>query len=319
MSAGGPRARMYFGESSLMSKVFPEVFQQDHYWNTPYGDELQRAKWDIEKAYTVNAGVFLGNSAYFGMVPELRRVGLPAMYLNSHPQPGNWDGVIFEVARVESALVGQPGLGEAEISRYKQAFANLKQELDPDALPRQPRALMMGSSAKNFGYFYIKSFGNDYQIYFPPAGVINASIGFAGERQDAERILSMDPDIIFLLGGRNDRVPTESPQEFLRDPRWQGLKAVSQKRVYRMPGGGGLGGLIYQPIYDRWMAEIAHPDRMKPRARQIMRDYFFTEFNYHLSDDQIDEILNVDENRGLPGTERFERNYQASNLQEPTK
>jgi hypothetical protein len=50
---------------------------------------------------------------------------------------------------------------------------------------------------------------------------------------------------------------------------------------------------------------------MKPRVRQLLRERFITEFNYHLSDDQIDEILNVDENRGLPEANRFEHRPQA--------
>lgn len=56
---------------------------------------------------------------------------------------------------------------------------------------------------------------------------------------------------------------------------------------------------------------------MKPRVRQLLRDRFLSEFDYRLSDDQIDDILNVEENRGLPGMDRFERNYQVSKAQEP--
>lgn len=319
MNAGGPEARENFGERSLMSKVVPVVLQQDHYWNTPFGDEIQRAKWDIEMAYTVNAGVFLGNGGDFGMVPELRRAGLPAMLLSSNPVPPNWDGACYQVARVEAALVGHPELAEGQIARYKQAFADINAELQPEDLAHQQRVLMMGSSESDWRYFYFKSLGNSYQIYFAPAGILNASKGHVGESLDAERVLAMDPDIIFLTGSRDSPSPTEGPKEFLRDPRWRGLKAVREKRVYRVPGGGGLGGLMYQPIYDRWMAEVAYPDHMKPRVRQIMRDYFFTEFNYRLSDDQIDNILNVNENKDLPESKRFERDYQTKNTQETVK
>jgi hypothetical protein len=39
----------------------------------------------------------------------------------------------------------------------------------------------------------------------------------------------------------------------MHDPRWRGLKAVLDKRVYTMPGtnpgGGGLAGLIFQPLW----------------------------------------------------------------------
>ena len=315
--AGGPLARKWFDERDLMSKVYPQVLQEDRFWDLQHGDWSQKAKAEIERLLTYDAGVYLGNGGEFGMVTNLRRVGLPALSLIWHDK--NWDEACYSTARVETSLIGHPELGEARIARYKQEFADIKQELQPESLPHHPRALMMGSSLQNWRYFYFKSVKNDYQIYFPPAGVINASEGYPAERLDAERILAMDPDMIFLTGMRGTPWPTENPQEFLHDPRWRGLKAVRERRVYRMPGGGGLGGLLYQPTYDRWMAEVAHRGRMKPRARQLLRDRFMTEFNYRLSENQIDNVLNVEENRGLPGMDRFERDYQASTPQEPTK
>jgi hypothetical protein len=38
-----------------------------------------------------------------------------------------------------------------------------------------------------------------------------------------------------------------------------------------------------------------------------------SEFGYRLSDEQIDTMLNVDENSGSAGAERFTRDYQHSN------
>jgi len=309
MNAGGPLARKRFAEYDIMSKVYPQVLSDDRYWDPDKGDWAQRAKSEVEGLMRYNAGAYLGNGNEMGMVPVLRRVGLPALS-TAYAHATNWDEVCYSTARVETSLIGHPQLGEALIARYKQAFADIKSELHPETLPQKPRVLMMGASLKDRGYFYMKSVKNSYQIYFLPAGIINSSQGMTGERQDAERILAMDPDMIFLTGSRHNLWPTENPQEFLHDPRWQGLKAVQARRVYRVPGGGGLGGLIFQPIYNRWMAEIAHPDRMKPLVRQLLRDRFMTEFNYRLSDDQIDDILNVDENRGLPGSERFAKNLQ---------
>jgi iron complex transport system substrate-binding protein len=321
MNAGGPLTRKRFGEFDIMSKVYPQVLSDDKYWDPDNGDWAQRAKSEVEGLMRYNAGAYLGNGGELGMVPVLRRIGLPAIYLvwNNKDLTKNWDDVCYSAARVETSLIGHPELGEALIARYKQAFAEIRSELQPETLQHKPRVLMMGASLRDRGYFYMKSVKNSYQIYFPSAGILNASQGLTGERQDAERILAMDPDMIFLTGSRHSWWPTENPQEFLQDPRWRGLKAVQARRVYRMPGGGGLGGMIFQPIYDRWMAEMAHPDRMKPRVRQLLRDRFITEFEYHLSDDQIDDILNVEENRGLPGTERFERNYQAYQGQESAK
>ncbi len=117
--------------------------------------------------------------------------------------------------------------------------------------------------------------------------------------------------------------PAQSPQEFMRDPRWRGLKAVVDNRVYRMPGdpngGGGLAGLHFQPTWVRWMAEIAHPDRLQPKLRQLLREHFMTEFGYRLSDDQIDRFLHVDKNANSVGHARFRRDYRASDATESSR
>jgi len=72
-------------------------------------------------------------------------------------------------------------------------------------------------------------------------------------------------------------------------------------------------GPIFQPIWTRWMAEIAHPDREQIGTRQALRGRLITEFGYRLTDDQIDMLLLIDENKGQPGYERFTRNYRSSN------
>ncbi len=84
----------------------------------------------------------------------------------------------------------------------------------------------------------------------------------------------------------------------MNDPRRQGLKAVRDRRVYKWE----QGNLTVRPAEIRWLAEIAHPDRLQPRVRQLMRDRVREEFGYSLSDDQIDQMLHVDENSDSAGT-----------------
>ena len=67
------------------------------------------------------------------------------------------------------------------------------------------------------------------------------------------------------------------------------------------------------------MAEIAHPDRLKPETRQVLRDRLMTEFSYPLTDDQIDFLLWMSENQGSAGYERFDRNYRTTNKEESTQ
>ena len=199
--AGGPWARWAFARD-VLSWIYPDVLKEDRVWDTAKGDQSRRAKAEIETLFAYNPGAYLGNGGNFGMVPVLRRVGLPALYL-SDPDPNkkrNWDDVMFATARVETALTEHPERGEALIARYRQAYVDLDQELHTSTLTSRPRVLIMGSSTRDKRWMYIKSIKNSYQMYLPPAGVLNASKGYTGEQQDGERILAMDPDMVFLVG-----------------------------------------------------------------------------------------------------------------------
>ena len=292
-----------------MGQIYPQIVKNDRFWNAEAASYNLGANAEIETLLAFNPGAYLGSK--WGSIPLLRRLGFSALYEEGNTT--NQDEGSFLSARVQTALIGHPERGEALIAGYRRSFEELEQELQPEMLSSRPRVLVMGSSTIDPSRLHIVTVSSSYQLYLPPAGVDNASAGKTGLRLDAERVLAIDPDIIFLMGRSDGRaqgyMPEQGPQEFMSDPRWRGLKAVREKRVYRMPGTypGILAGLVFQPLWVRWMAEIAHPDHLQPRMRKELRDRIMSEFGYRLSDDEIDVQLHLDENRGLPGYERFAR------------
>ncbi len=67
------------------------------------------------------------------------------------------------------------------------------------------------------------------------------------------------------------------------------------------------------------MAEIAHPDRLKPKVRETVRNAFLTEFNFRLSEDEIDGILFTERNRNQLGAARFMRDARANTNEGPVQ
>ncbi|HTV32970.1 MAG TPA: ABC transporter substrate-binding protein [Methylocella sp.] len=284
-----------------MRAIFPEILKRNSIWDGTHHDELERFL-----AY--DPGVFLGGQlSALGADTLFRRIGLPVLYTSSETDK-DWDDMCFSAARLETALVGNPERGEALIASYKQAFVDLEQELRPETFGVEPRVLMMASSAPGQREFLgALRDGNLYDLYVYRAGLKNAASGWAGvQLVDVERILAMDPDMIFLTAG----MPIDQgPKEFMIDPRWRGLKAVQEKRVYLMVG--WLDGLDLQQFWTRWMAELAHPDRLQPKFREMLSDHFVKEFGYRLSDEQIDQFLHINENKDQSGYARFRRSQQA--------
>jgi iron complex transport system substrate-binding protein len=315
--AGGSDQREWYA-GTAMSLVYPQLLQNESLWNPKVFKHAHDKFVEIEALVAYDPGVYLGVASDYSPVPLLRRVGLPALSNWGHQKNGEQSA--FSTARIDAALVGHPEFGEQRIATYRQAVADLDEELKPSSLADRPRVLVVGTYSNDRSRIGIVGENNDWErFYFPRAGIVNAAKGWIGQRQDAERILAMDPDIVFLSGAV--KFMGQTPQEFMQDSRWLGLKAVRDKRVYRLPGVNdwGPGGLIFTPIRERWLAEIAHPDRLPPKVRQMLRDRLMTDFGYRLTDEQVDSQLRVDENSGSWGSERFTRSLQTKHEQGSSK
>lgn len=301
-NVAGDNSRDEFSRS-IMSRIYPQLLNRRSVWDGRIHDEL-------ESILAYDPGVVIDGN------PLLRRVGIPVLSIFTG---SDWDQMSFSAARVETALIGNAGRGEALIAANKQAFADLEKELQPASFANRPRFLMMFSSSHD-GRFGALHEGNLYDLYLERAGAEDAAKGWSAVKQDdVERILAMEPDVILLMGdarGQRDTV-TDGPAAFMHDPRWRGLRAVRERRVYRMVG--WLDSLQFQPLWARWLAELAHPDRMKPELRQRMRDDFMRGFGYAIRDDEIDELLHTDENGSQPGYARFTRNEEANQGQKPAQ
>jgi ABC-type Fe3+-hydroxamate transport system substrate-binding protein len=299
--AGDSKARQDFSKS-LMSQLYPKVLSNNHLWRSGVFQKSTSPYVELETLLAYDPSVYLGCG---GPLAPMRSVGLPVLSIwgscggqqKPFACPGSqvharWsyysEGVFYIQLRVISDLIGQPELADARIASYCQSLADLEKELQPRTLDYRPRVVMAGQ----------------YKGDFARAGIVDAETERVIPGDDAERLLIMDPDMIFFFPG--------SPKDFMQDPRWNGLKAVRDRRVYRWE----QSDVTVRPAALRWLAEIAHPDRLHPKVRQLMRDRMMSEFGYRLNDDQIDQMLHVKENSDSVGTERFASNYRAENQQE---
>ncbi|MGE3976680.1 MAG: ABC transporter substrate-binding protein [Nitrospira sp.] len=293
---------------SMLGKIFPGLVAKDSIWNIRQIAYGRGPNAEVETLLAFKEpGVFLGG---YRMVPVFERVGLPAAALTWDDK--NRDVTLIGRAKLHTAISGNPERGEALIDRYWQAFRALEQELQPATLTRRPQVLYMASMTENKQYLVYWNKVDPFNVYFPRAGMENAiPDASVVVSPDAERILLTDPDLIFLQD--SPFIPNrQSPKEFMADPRWQGMKAVASKRVYRLPVAHpvDMRWIDLMPVMVRLMAELAHPERLRPTVRTMLRDYIFQDFGYRMSEDEIDAALKMDENGESAGFERFTRDYE---------
>ncbi|MDR3764714.1 MAG: ABC transporter substrate-binding protein [Acidobacteriota bacterium] len=319
-STRAPESLMYAGTAAnrkeftkgLMYWIYPEVERKQGLWGSTAFKRSHGSDVDIESALAYAPGAYLTTGSRFTSLPLLRSVGLPVL---SYWEPKKiFADVCIDAVRVENRLIGTPERGEVIIARYYEARAELEREywdeMRPSTLGVRPRTALMASfrvdATRGYRGGMTRPAIYHDQIAFPSQGMTDATVGWKGGRDDVERILAMDPDIILLQGG-------DSPEQVMQDPRWAGLKAVRQKRVYRLPGFSNWGSaLVVTPVVVRWIDEITHPDRLQPRVRQMLYDRLLAEYGYKLSEEQIDKFLKLDENRNSAGYWRFTDEYKAA-------
>jgi iron complex transport system substrate-binding protein len=235
----------------------------------------------------------------WGPAPEgVKATGLPVIELNTMWVEGWW----FENARIFGDLNGQPNRGRELKQRYCQAIGNLQAELPPEKITTQPTILEVSpgrdGTLRNTG---VSGHQDQFQTL---AGGLNAiQFNSMPKRLDMERLYILDPDVLIL-----SRVSALSPAECMSHPLWRSLKAVQNRRVYRRPPGMVFTttGIVEYPIYARWLAEVLHPDQLKPKLREIMRQSYRRELHYNMTDRDLDQLLAVADNRFSANHERFE-------------
>jgi iron complex transport system substrate-binding protein len=230
---------------------------------------------------------------------------------------GNMDGSIVEkkthipVAYTESSMDHGVDLLKDEIRFYATVFqkqargenyiAYLEKTLDfvksrTADIPQAERKKVFNG----YGPKHLVTLGGDTFMYerIHTAGCIDATAGIssAGKQEglhsgltevSMEKVLGWNPDILVI--------DTGNPEELYDDPRWQAIKAVRTRQVYRQPVG------IF--IWDRptaeaavlcplWLAKTAYPERFADVDLVAEVQNFYREtMHFDLSDEQARGVL----------------------------
>ncbi|MDR3203735.1 MAG: ABC transporter substrate-binding protein [Deltaproteobacteria bacterium] len=308
--AGSPKSRHDYIFSpwrrDLMDWVFPMVLRDDSLWDFPS---------DLESilAYDQEGYIYLANFFYLGQIRHddiHTRLGLntisyyPRSTYPRRPTSEEIEESTQIMATVLNDLIGQKDMAEVYMADYWKDLDDLAFELDLKSLESHPRVLHVFSSATDWTYV---SFSGNHNERL---GLNDSSKGrrALGREQDAERILFIDPDIIFT----NDAI------KFIKDPRWQGLKAVKEQTVYSGPRFNPWeNDSNFYPLSLRYTAEAVYPERMAPKLRNMLREKFEKNYGYLLKNYEIDYILNLKDMSHSPFLIKRFGHIDDSNINEP--
>ncbi|WP_051528933.1 ABC transporter substrate-binding protein [Microvirgula aerodenitrificans] len=206
-------------------------------------------------------------------------------------------------ADLEAALtaIGAATGTEARTGALLRHQRNTRRALAGPSGPR-PRVVYLRSLAHG-----LKAGGNgSYMTHvIELAGGVNLATAVNGSMADVtfEQLLGWAPDIL-LLGGFDDNVPAR----LYADPKWRAVKAVRERRVYKMP----LGGIWWEvPSHESalgwiWLhALLNHSPASAARLLADMRSQYRLLYRHTLTRDEIDRILHRNANAGSAGYTLF--------------
>lgn len=108
-----------------------------------------------------------------------------------------------------------------------------------------------------------------------------------------EQIYEWNPDIIYITNFTETQ-PEDLYNNVFESQDWSEVKAVQDKKVYKMPLG------IYRwyppsgdaPLMLKWMAQHNYPELFSYDMDEEIKDYYNRFYDYELTDEQVEEIQN---------------------------
>lgn len=311
---------------SFMIDFYPQIAQ------IPTGNSE-----NIEELLNYKPDVFICHSANKAICALMRKSGVPTLAISvakwqydSHKTLEGWFRLIAPLLDKESKAkrILQEIKKQEELARQQSRAQNLStQNLSLQNL-QNPSAKNAKNSSTNKPHatlesnalpkaIFIHTYASDEKLVIAGifgkylldfSGGIYALDSLRSATTSIEEIYKLNPDIIYI----NNFTPL-LPKQILESRRWQGIKAVQHKRVYKLPLGSyrPFAPGVDLPLLLAWMrahngglieSSKAHLDSAKVVIKEDYKAYakwYYKEiFGLDLNDTQIDKIFNPSSKAG---------------------
>jgi iron complex transport system substrate-binding protein len=213
------------------------------------------------------------------MVEQMREVGLP-VYLLDRESPEN----VLKSISILGTLLGKTDNAE-EINSYFEDKLTYIQQTTSALQDKKVKVYVSGSSL-------LSTFGKDYFQTFmiENAGGVSVSSSTIGGKIDIslEQLLAWNPDVIILTSYTPDSV-----QSVLSNPSLAVLKAVKDKRVYKLP--------TYIVSWDTpvpesflgtmWIANKLYPKELSFDMVKEIKEFYLKVYNFNIPDDDLNKLI----------------------------
>lgn len=283
MMGGGDKlvaTTTYVKNLASFKKVYPRINDVAAPFNSTSGDT------NIEELLKVQPDLIIA-FAQDKSLDKLKELNIPVVTSNFT----DFDG-LKKTVRLVGEVLGEDGVKRAnEYIAYLEG--NFKRVTDiTSKIPESERVKVYFTQ----GFLATDGRNSMAEAWIEAAGGINvAAKDIEGLRKTVnfEQILKWNPDIIVNATPPWSEV-SKAVKDMVNDPKWKGIKAVQENRVYTNPIG------VFQ--WDRycgeqamqilWAAKMFYPDKFADLdLKQETKNFYKKFFDYDLSDAEVNEIL----------------------------
>lgn len=214
------------------------------------------------------------------MIEKIKEVGIP-VYLFDKESPEN----IMKCISILGALLGKSEKAEEVNSYLRSNLSYIEEKTSSIASENRPKVYIAGSEL-------FRTFGKDFFQTFmvENAGGVSVSAGTSGGKVDIslEQLLLWNPDVIILTP-----YTPESVEDILSNPSLATLKAVKDKKVYKMP--------TYIVSWDTpvpesflgtmWIANKIYPQEVAFDMEKEIKEFYLEVYSFKIPQEDLKKLL----------------------------
>jgi iron complex transport system substrate-binding protein len=284
---GIPPASKSAAQVSLFATIAPEILKA----KTAF---VNGTDVNLEELMKLQPDVVLYRAENTPEQVKLEKAGITAVAFKTASLA---DGDAIENVYAWMKLLGQVLSKETKVAEFRkyanQALDLLHAKLQSVSVEKKPRALIL--FRHNEKQVIVAGTGHFGHYWLNTTGAVNVAADLKNTPVvNMEQIYQWDPEVIYITNF-SETLPEDLIGNKVNGQDWSKVKAVKEKRVYKIPLG------IYRwyppctdaPLMLKWMAKRNHPELFKELSiEKEIKTYYQKFYKYQLNEKQIKQILN---------------------------
>ena len=271
-------------KNALVNSLAAEFYPQIHSIKASNNENL-------EEFLMLNADLYICHKANLKLCDGLKRAGVNLIELETSKGNYNSKEVLAHWLKELEKKMKLKEKGSKIIDKITQTE---KQIQDKTKAAKKPRAAIIFTYQD--GKIRLGGIFADYLLEKSAATNAYKGISNTDGNINLEELYRLNPEIIYIT----NFTPTQ-PEDLFNDPKFKDIKAIKDKRVYKLPLG------TYRPfapsldleIVLKFLAQKNHPDLFKEvNIKEEFKRHFKEFYKLDLNDKQLETILNPSSKAG---------------------